>query len=420
MRRPVLSSVVRFVTADFTWNLGAMAVNPMIVLVILLRDVHDAPKWMIASLLTLQSGCALLGQVIGLYIFRHRARLKQHLVYAQMLAFGPSYLLFGLVAWQGEALGHTTSHWALWLCFAAFSFGTGTVMAAWNSWVSEVFDRSIRGKFLGAVLGVAGIASIISAQIAGWVLHQQPGYEGYALLYLFAAVVSTIGVALYLRIQDPAEVTGAAPTPVHTADLIADCRHSLADRSFRNYLIGRVLATFGYSVNPFITVYFLSEVGGGLSKEWIVSLSAALWATKCTSAFVIGHFSDRHGHHIGAIISNAMLIATMLVLLFVPGTWGCALAFACFGVSMAGSDISHFNLVVETCPHANRATHWMASNFIMLPTTLTAPLIVGALAESFDLQRVFFVLLGLAVISTAWMALRVREPRLQTHITDSE
>jgi len=68
-------------------------------------------------------------------------------------------------------------------------------------------------------------------------------------------------------------------------------------------------------------------------------------------------------------------------------------------------------MLLETCPHDSRLAHIMAANLILGLIAMAAPVLGGAAAAAWGVRTLFAICLAVSLISLAWVALLVREPR---------
>jgi len=254
-------------------------------------------------------------------------------------------------------------------------------------------------------MGAAGAAA------AGWLLGWYPEPGAYVLLFCAAGTFEVLSMIIFGFVDDPAEGSDETGVRLRVRELGHHFRTSLGSANFRAFLVGRVLASVGFCMLPFIAVYYKSTEGGGLDKGTVVSSGAAMTLAIALANLVLGRLGDRRGHRIGILVAPIAQAATLAVVLLSSGRWSCVAAYTCAGLAAGSAWISHTNMLFETCPHDHRLAHITVGNLVLSLPMLAAPLLAGVVADLCGMATLFRLCLVLSLAAAAWIALRVREPR---------
>jgi MFS family permease len=233
----------------------------------------------------------------------------------------------------------------------------------------------------------------------------------YGWLYTAAGLIAASSMALFALVRDP---TRDQPDRELRLDLGTLFRHfgsSLADANFRSYMAGRVLGTAGFSMVPFVAVYYTSAHGGALSEGTVVASGAAMTAGAAVASLLVGRYGDRRGHRGGMLLGLGLQGITVALLLTTGGPLSCVLAYAGTGLSRGSVSVSGFNLLYETCPHEGRFAHITLGTFILSFAAIGAPLAAGLVASQWGLRPLFAVSFGVCLAALLWFIVRVKEPR---------
>jgi len=398
------------VVGEGLWGIGLALVAPATVLTVLLRQC-GAGKAMVGSISAIEGGGSLLPQLIGLYIFTSVRKRKRQLLLWHLLWLIPCLLLPGAVLLVGKGLSPALLRWCTLMCYLAFVVGGGIVTAAWMDWMAHLFPVNTRGKAIGLAWGASFLAGTGGAIVAGRLIRSAADTAIFGWLYLSAGMLLTLSITTFWLVKDPATHETQDTARLGTRDLLARFSHSLWDRNFRAFLIGRILATSGFCIVPFIAVYYTSPVGGGLNNGTIVSLGAAMTLGTAAAMYALGWIGDRFGHRAGILCGAAAQVATLTVMLSSSGAASCAAAYAMAGIVIGSAFISHFNMMFETCPHDHRMAHITVGNMVLGVNVIIMPLLAGVAAERWGERPVFWVCLALSSLALLWFLARVREPR---------
>jgi MFS family permease len=334
------------------------------------------------------------------------------LVLWHLLAALPFLLLMAILSFHSERLGQRLYCLLMLTGFGVFTFVMGIVVAAWVDFIGHLFPIEIRGKVMGVSITGFSLAGTAGALVAGWWLKAATVAHPFAWLYLAAWLLGSLSILLWCPVDDPVSRTGDDEPRLPLRELLARFRHSLTDCNFREFLLSRVLATCGFCILPFIAVHYTSTAGGGLPHDLVVSAYAALTLGLGAGSLALGWMGDRRGHRCGVLVGTTAQVVALLVLLFVTGRWGCILAYVAAGVCSACGFVSHYNLILESCPHDNRMAHISVANLLVGLPLAVVPILAGLAAESWGLRPVFLASLGCSVLALLWVVCRVREPRV--------
>jgi MFS family permease len=297
------------------------------------------------------------------------------------------------------------------LYFGCFMAGMGVILAVWMDWVASVFPQNMRGMSMGlSFCGSAGFGTL-GGLLAGWLIQHGTGTAVYGWLYLAAGIFGTISILCFLSVREQEFVGEDDVRPPSVGGLLRLFGHSLGERNFRDFLIGRMLATAGFSVMPFIVLYYSSAAGGGVAGGTIVACGAAATTVTAVGNLVFGRIGDRHGHRWGILLGTGGQFVALVVMLVGTGQVACVLTYAAAGVAIAAAITSHANMVFETCPHHNRLAHITLGSLVMSISTVSCPLLAGWVAYQWGLRSLFAGSALISLLALAWLIVRVRDPR---------
>jgi MFS family permease len=395
---------------DAIWGLHAGLVAPATVLVLLLKEYGASPK-MIGSLVSIETGSMLLPQVLGIYIFSSRKSRKRDLLAWHFAAIIPFLFVAALICFFADRLPATFVRWSVLGSFACFTFAIGVGLAAWTDWWASLFERNILGTVMGLAVGLGAVGGALGSVIAGGVINASQSTNAFALLYLAAGSIAIVSIFMYVFVSDPAAQREETAKRLNRSELLGRFKKSLADRNFRAFLVGRLLASFGFCFIPFVAIYYNSPEGGGLSKSTLVSFGAGMMAGSTIGNFILGRLGDKRGHRASLVTAASVQVATLLVLLLSSGKASCLAVYLGAGFCTAAGFVSHYNMLIETCPHDHRFAHITAGNLVVGLGMVLMPLAIGTFAEYFGLRILFAGSLALSVAALVWLIFRVKEPR---------
>lgn len=403
------------IVGEGIWGFHIQLVAWITVLTVLLNEYGAGPV-MVGSLSSIEAGSRYIPQVLGLYIFCSRRRRKLHLYLWHVGVMIPFHFIMGFIILYADHLSPVLVRWSLLACFFCFFTGMGIVLAAWMDWMAHIFPVKIRGTVFGLSFGLAALTGTAGALLSGWLIDVLPAPRVYAYLYFGAGLFGWLAMTSFLFFDDPAAQLDEEPRRLRVREMFAHFRTSLGDRNFRQFVIARLIAAAGFSILPFITVYYRSAAGGSLSKPAVVSCQAAMTAGMALGNFGLGRLGDKRGHRLGMLLGSVTQMVCLGIMLTSSGRWSCLVAFAAAGMTVGSGTTSHYNMLYETCPHANIGAHITIGNLLLGVCGAVAALVAGGVAKLSEagghgLRPLFALCLVLSAISLAWFVLRVQEPR---------
>ncbi|MFH1708033.1 MAG: MFS transporter [Planctomycetota bacterium] len=324
------------------WGLVVGLVATQTVFVVLFRH-YGASATMIGALAAIETAMFLLPQVAGNYFFSSPRRRKERLLIFHWAVVIPPMFAIGILSWFGPRLDPVAVRWLLLALFTAGALAGGLAIGSWMEWLSHVFPVQGRGKALGMGFASSALLNTCGGVIAGTLLKLWPEQPVFLWLYLMAGGAAVCSILAFWFIRDPSAGDTHDVPPLPFPELLTHFKASLAEPNFRNYLLGRILGTAGFTVGPFIVIHYASAAAGGLRESTIVTLGAVGAIGTMLAHFTLGHLGDRFGHRLGIIIGTVAQIIGLAALIAVPGVTGCSIVFFCAGVSGSAGFLSHYN-----------------------------------------------------------------------------
>jgi len=391
------------------WGLGAQIVAPAAVLTVLLTRLN-ASDVMIGSITALEGGGVVVMQFLGVMFFKSVKNRKRFLLLWHWFGAIPFLFIIAAIIFNAEHFSVRFLRFAVLGGFAILMILLGMIGALWAEWLSRLFTQDIRGRAVGMGTAAAYILGAAGAATAGWILERWPDLSTFAWLYIASGVISTISIFFFMLVNETIEVP-ASVTDMTITDLFRRYKISMGDRNFQMFLVGRLLAAFGFCIAPFIAVNFTSERGGSIPAGTVVSLFAFQPLAMGAASFLLGRMGDKRGHRMGIIVGAGMQVVTLVLLYFGTGKLACGMVYICAGICVGAAFISHYNLLLETCPHDSHLAHISLGNLITSFGTIGAPLLAGFAAEVWGLSVLFVGCIVFSIVAMLWLLLMVKEPR---------
>lgn len=366
---------------------------------------------------------AALGGVVGL------ARLEGGLIapLAGWLIdrYGPRPLLYFGIITMGFAfflLSWVTSLWMLYAVFmviaTASSFGGGRPI---NVAVANWFVRK-RARALGILLAGIGLGGS-AVVVVGW-LTQMYGWRSAAVMAGLAYWL--VGIPLVSLVHHRPEQVGmhpdGEPLPVETPsrdrsgsheplEIELTPRQALKSLSFWMLAIAFASWSVTVTVAAIYHVPFLIEEMGA-SPVYAASLASITLLISVPGRVIFGWIGDYL--NIRVLLATLLLIQGLGVLAMsvIPSLGWAPLYILLLGPAYGGSAALRQAIVAHFYGRRNFGTISGLLQFVDLPGTVTGPIFVGLMVDTFDSYRLGFQIVALFLALGAVALFIARRPRL--------
>lgn len=250
---------------------------------------------------------------------------------------------------------------------------------AFNSWMGSLVPPEIKGRFFSRRTMIYTITGGIAALVCGLLLDKIQGFDGYAIVFIIAAVMGTADIMLFFWIKDP-PMQIAAQKQTFTKLFIEPFK----DRNYLRYML--FVAFWYFSVNiagPFFNVFMIEELK---MNFLIISLFTQVAANLTTILFIRfwGSLADKYGSKPIMFLCCCCLFILPLVWLFVTPqtTWVILIINFLSGIFWPGFEMTALNQSIWLAPEKNRSIY--IANYtlvIMLIGTAAAFLCGGAFMQ---------------------------------------
>jgi MFS family permease len=290
-----------------------------------------------------------------------------------------------------------------------FGFFMGMQGVVFNFLMSKVIPVERRGRLLGLRNALAGVTAAGVAYLGGrYLVEPNVLGNGYAVTFLAAFVLTTIGLSMLLMVREPEPPEVRAPMRIgeRLRDLPMLLRN---DRGFTWYFVCRALATMGRMAAPFYILQAGDSIG--LSGTNVGILSTAFVFANSVANLGWGILADRTGFKRVFVLSLGLWVASVGALMTVSTLTGFVLVFLGIGTGMGGFMMAAQNMVLEFGERSDLPLRIAIANSAQELVGAIGPLLGGILAVSFGRDLVYEVAMAFQVAAIGVVAMMVDEPR---------
>jgi MFS family permease len=260
---------------------------------------------------------------------------------------------------------------------------------AWTSMVADLVPSAMRGRYFGSRNLTMGVAALLVAPLAGWLIRIGNGWQGMDLfgfqtIFLLAFATGVVSTLSFNRIPEP-----ASPITVPKGQPSGQILQVLRDSPG---FLGLVISSFVWNVSiqiagPFFNVYLVNEFG--TSAATIGLLASVSSASALFGQLFFGRAMDRKGALWVQIFSGLSIPLLPFFWLFVTAPWQVALINIWGGFMWAGYGLSNFSLLLELTPDEQRPRAVALYQTSVFAAAVLGPLLGGYLADVVGYHLIF-------------------------------
>ncbi len=355
--------------------------------------------------LAMQSLGMAITPIVGANLIEHKARVLP----TGFLIGGGMRAMVLCIALSGIFLSASSALIAIILLLALLGLFQGMQGVIFNVLMSKVIPVNRRGRLTGLRNFLAGITAASVAYLGGrYLIGDHPDAFGYSMTFLLAFLLTSIGLAILVFVNEPEPPTVAPNVTLKTrlAQIPALLRN---DPAFTHYFLARALATMGRMAMPFYILYAGQSLG--LTGITLGTLTVAFTLAGTISNLLWGLLADRRGFRLAFLASIALWIASTLLLIFSQGMLFSVLVFVGIGAATQGFQTSAANLTLEFGHRDDVPVRIAIANSSSEIAGAVGPLFGGILATLLGYEAVFICSVAFLILGGALVNIYVAEPR---------
>ncbi|WP_293904587.1 MFS transporter [Phenylobacterium sp.] len=300
--------------------------------------------------------------------------------------------------------------WSVLFCMLMFGIFMGAQRVVFSLLMSKVIPLSRRGRLQAWRNTTGGAIAAVLALVAGkYFIGGNLFGNGYAVTFLFAAALTTIGLwALQLLLNEPEPPT--TRTQARFRDRLREFPLLIRqDRSYAFFLLVQMLATSARIATPFYILYVGKFIG--TSGATLGLLSFAFLGADTASNLIWGYLGDKTGFRVVLLGSVTGWILATVALMGLHHVVPIFLAFAGLGASQAGYMMAAQTMILEFGERDDLPMRIAVSATAESITATAGPLVGGIISQLFGYNIVFGASLGFLAAALLILVMAVREPR---------
>ena len=282
--------------------------------------------------------------------------------------------LYALFIIATFACGLAPNYEALFIARAfAGAFG-GILGSLVQTIVADSIPFERRGKALGTVMAAFSVSTVAGVPLGLFLANHIPSL-GWRAPFFFIALISSL--ILYLGYRNIPKIAGHLDHVHEGSRLSKVLKILIAPQHVKAFIFMALIMITGFSVIPYIALYFTSNVGISNSYISLIYLCGGV-ATLMSSRF-IGHMSDKYGKvtvfRVLAIVSLVPLLVTTN--LPVTPLWIVLINSTAFFILVSGRMIPAMAMVSQVVENKIRGTFMSLVGSVQMLSSGIASVLAG-------------------------------------------
>lgn len=320
------------------------------------------------------------------YVARLR-RFKRMVLFMTIHERWPFFAL-ALLALMMPTLGTQVSLILTIILVTWQALGGGLTATAWQSMIAKLLPNHVRGLFYGTQSGMANLLSSGGAVLAGAILSGLDSPEDFALCFFLAGIAMVISGGFLASTKEWTSPPRHDAPAEGTRALMGNLRDILrVDANFRWFVLARALMQVAGLGMGFYTIYATRRFDMDVAVAGV--LTGILMLGQTVASPVLGRLGDARGHRIVFIIGVLILFVGSVLAWIAPDISWFYLIFALAGIGNASLWGPTNAIIADFGDDRRRPFYIGLTNTLIAPFTIVAPIIGGALADSFGFEATF-------------------------------
>lgn len=357
-------------------------------------------------------------QLPQLLTARRISKLSHFKPYVLMATIHERLPLVGLalIAFFLPTLGKNLGLILAFLMLVWQGLGAGFTANAWQNFIGKIIPADFLGTFFGLQSGAANLFASIGAIAAGMILEKVPEAKNFALCFLIAAVLMFISWFLVSLTREPERTfENLPPAEIPLWNQVTDVLKR--DRPFLWFIITRMLFQFSMMAFAFFTVYAVRHHNMGETAAGV--MTSVLMITQVGSNPILGwladHWSRKRVLQIGALAASGSAIMAWLA----PNLAWFYVVMALEGIASTAYWTIGLAYTLDFGEEHEKPLYVGLANTLLVPASILAPIIGGALADSASYSSTFIFAAFAGLVTALVMQIFVKEPLKRTQIAQT-
>lgn len=355
-------------------------------------DYHIA---YISSLPALMAVFALIPGAILMGRFKDKKRITGSIMFSHKLF----YLLIAAVPFFPQVY----QPWLFVVLVGIMNFPGSVSYVGFQDSIGDIFDERTRGPAMGARNRYGTIFGMIVAFISGQLLTRIPSTNEetislYQVFFVVAFVVAMVEVFFYFKFRGIKKAK--KETDSRYIDSLKEVLKSLPKQKKLLVFTGcSLLFHFGWQMGwPLFGLYTVEYLNA--NEVWLSTITIASSVSSFIAYPIWARLAGKKGNSIMLSIATFGMAITPILYAASRSLIALVLFNVIIGVSVAGTVLILFNMLLEVTPNKNRAIYIAIYTTLINTSAVISPIIGVAIKDSFNIYTALIIVGCLRMIGS--------------------
>lgn len=325
-------------------------------------------------------------------------------------------------------IGNSHYH-ILFLCFYILYFiscsSLGVSSIPFSDIVAKAIPSQRRARLFSLRQLIGEILGIGTGFLIRFILSDKSGLSfpyNYSVIFGLSALMMIIASGAFIMVKEPMQPVRNVKRPLwehlkRGPNLLKN------DKNYRNYLIFRIISSFGSMCIPFYVTFAFDRIQSPRSAIGLFTAVGAMSAV--ISNIIWGYIGEKNGSR--SIIMKASILAcitplTAISVTYIPSFMQQKYYFLVFIVNQAftsGIGIANITYALDLAPSKSRPTYLGFINTMIFPISFV-PILAGYLIKIISYETMFIISAGMSAIAVYFASKLANDPNHYDSISDDD
>lgn len=375
-------NIVNGIAAIIAMNL----VNPYFVKFAERIGANDYQIAALSSLPALVSVFAFIPGAILIESFKNKKAITGAFLFSHKVF----YLLLALIPFVNKAY----QPWLFVILVGLMNFPGSISAMAFQSSIGDVFDERTRGRAMGLRSRYSTIFGMIITFMSGQLLTRIPKTDMgtimlYQIFFVIAFFIAQGEVFSYLKFKGVKNTKDE--TSIKYIDSLKDTLRSLPKH--RNFLLFTgcsLIFHFGWQMGwPLYSIYTIKYLHA--NEVWLSAIAIASSISSIATYTLWAKFADKKGNAFALSVATGGMAITPFLYALSNSLLALVLFNVIIGVSVAGTVLILFNILLEVTPEKNRTIYLGIYSTLLNISATVSPMIGVAIMNRYSIYLALVV-----------------------------
>lgn len=290
-------------------------------------------------------------------------------------------------------VNHISKPWLFVFLVGLMNFPGSVYLMGYQTCIGDLFSPRERSHAMGLRNKYSDLFKLVTILIAGQLLSRLPQNNQdvihlYQVFFLLAFVFGVLEVISFNKFR----------LHINHNQRILSFKESLKDaivfvrenREFKILLMCSLTFYFGWQMGwPLFNIYLIKTLGA--NEAWLSTISIASGLSSILTSTLWAKFADKYGNTFTIVIATFGMSITPILYALSSSLWMLVVFNVIIGVSIAGTILVLFNMLLEITPNQNRTTIISIYNTLIAISATIAPIIGVAIKDMTNIKTALII-----------------------------